>query len=95
VLLVLPVPSTNLSHFGAVIRSWLQGPFVEARDSLIVSKRVRRWTHRTPSVAVCIAVSVGVGSDGIYDDDDDNEDGYVKVKFTPEQATKARRGVEI
>jgi hypothetical protein len=49
-----------------------------------VSTRVRRWMHRTLSVAFC----VGVGSDGIYDDDD----GYVKVKFTLEQATKAHRG---
>jgi hypothetical protein len=44
--------------------------------------------YRTPSIAVCIAVSVGVGSDGIYDDDG----GYVKVKFTLEQATKTHWG---
>jgi hypothetical protein len=34
--------------------------------------------HRTASIAVCIAVSAGVGSEGIHDDDDD--DGYIKVK---------------
>ena len=55
---------------------------------MIVSTRVRRWMHRTPSIAVYFAFNVGVGSDGIYDDDD----GYVKVKFTLEQATKAHRG---
>jgi len=88
VLRVLPVSAMNLPQLGAVIQKLVAGTFCRSQRVMIASKRVRHWTHRTPSIAVCIAVSVGVGSDGIYDDDD----CYVKVKFTLEQATKAHRG---
>jgi hypothetical protein len=78
VLRVVPVPSTNLPQCGAVIQKlvvvYLVRDFCRSQRFIIVSTRVRRWMRGTPSITVCIAVSVGVGSDGIYDDE-----GSVKV----------------